>query len=423
MTDKLDFAPMPPKEAMKFFKAKGYAFGFDYRDIWKEEHAIAFTVAKVASIDILQDIKGELDKALAQGLTFESFKKNLKPTLVQKGWWGKAQQIDPLTGQAEDVQLGSTRRLKTIYRTNMDMAYAAGNWQHIQDTAKTHPYLQYKNRDPARARPEHKAWNDIVLPIDDPFWDSHYPPNGWNCKCWVRQVSKSEVANNTFKVSQTPEAKMVAYRNKRTGEVSQVPVGVDPSFDYNVGKARMRSYTPPPIGGLPQTFQDRNLQLPPIPKANKLPQNIILEKGLNNETYLKSFLSEFGADIGKPSFFTDKIGDIMPINESLFRSTNGYIKVDKNERGQYMKLLALGIIEPDEIWLQWVKTSAGSWLLKKRYIKIWEIAKGSHCLTIFDKSKDGWQGATSFPPASSKSLNQRDTYINKYRDGLLMYKK
>lgn len=423
MSSKIQYEPMPPEQAIKFFKSKGYAIGFDWRDVWKEEHAIAFTVAKAASIDLLQDIRGELDKALKQGLTFESFKKNLKPLLVQRGWWGKAAQTDPLTGEEKEVMLGSNRRLKTIWRTNIDMAYAAGNWQNIEATKRSHPFLQYKNRDPARARPQHKAWNDIVLRSDDPWWDTHYPPNGWNCKCWVRQVSKNEVESGRFRLSKAPATQTVPYRNKRTGEMLQVPEGIDPGFDYNVGKARARAFTPPPLGGLPQTNPYQLSNLPPMPKPSPLPPSPFLDKNLSNSAYMQAFLSEFKCLPGKTVYYTDKCGDILPINENLFITKDGYNKVNKNDRGQYMKLLALGIIDPDEVWLQWVKTASGGWLLKKRFVKIWDAGKGSHCLSVFDKTTDGWQGATVFPPASSRSEKQRDAYVNKYRGGLLMYKK
>ena len=47
---KSDFSPLPPAEAIRFFQKKGYKFGFDWRDVWKEEHAVAFTVAKAMQI-------------------------------------------------------------------------------------------------------------------------------------------------------------------------------------------------------------------------------------------------------------------------------------------------------------------------------------------------------------------------------------
>lgn len=420
---KAQFSSMPPKEAVKFFKNKGYAFSFDWREVWKEEHAIAFTVAKVSTLDILQDIRGEVQKAIEQGLTFESFKKNLKPLLVDKGWWGRAIQKDPLTGAEKEVQLGSTRRLQTIWRTNADMAYAAGNWQHIQDTRKTHPYLKYRCSMLENSREQHKLWNNIMLPADDPWWDTHYPPNGWNCRCWVQQIAKHSVTSGQEKVSRRPKEDFELYRNKRTGESVPVPKGIAPGFDYNVGKARARAYTPPPLGGVPQTCQNRTAQLPPLPKPDKLPSSPLLPSNLSDEEYMNAFFKEFGIKSGETTYFTDKSGDILPINQSLFIGKDGANKVNKNNRGQYMRLLALGVIEPDEIWLQWVKTANGGWLLKKRFIKLWEADKGSHCLSIFDRSLDGWQGATVFPPASGRSSAQRDKYINKYRDGLLLYKK
>lgn len=74
---------MPPAEAIRFFK-KGIQFGFDWRDVWKEEHAVAFTVAKAMQIDILQDIRAALQDALENGTTFDQFKKDLIPVLQKK---------------------------------------------------------------------------------------------------------------------------------------------------------------------------------------------------------------------------------------------------------------------------------------------------------------------------------------------------
>ena len=88
----------------------------------------------------------------------------------------------------------------------------------------------------------------------------------------------------------------------------------------------------------------------------------------------------------------------MPINEDLFMSRGKKTKAAKFGRGPYMALLAQGLKDPDEIWLQWIKNAAGIWVLKKRYFKIWEGKDGSHCLTIFDKTNDGWSGTTSFTP-------------------------
>ena len=137
---KSDFSPLPPAEAIRFFQKKGYKFGFDWRDVWKEEHAGAFTVAKAMQIDILQDIRAALQDALENGTTFDQFKKDLIPVLQKKGWWGKREMPDPKTGLTEKVTLGTPRRLGIIYDTNIRTAYAAGEWAAIEENAKDAPY-------------------------------------------------------------------------------------------------------------------------------------------------------------------------------------------------------------------------------------------------------------------------------------------
>ena len=35
----------------------------------------------------------------------------------------------------------------------------------------------------------YKILEAIVRPVDDQFWNTYYPPNGWNCRCSVEQLS------------------------------------------------------------------------------------------------------------------------------------------------------------------------------------------------------------------------------------------
>jgi SPP1 gp7 family putative phage head morphogenesis protein len=235
---------LPPREALEFFRQKGYATSFAWQDVWQQEHDAAFTVAKMMNVDLLRDTKAAVDKAIADGQTFEQFRDELEPRLVQAGWWGKAEMVDPATGEKKLVQLGSARRLRTIFRVNLQAAYQAGHWAQIQQTKAEAPYLMYDAVDDGRTREEHAAWDGTVLPADDPWWDSHMPPNGWNCRCGVIQLSGAQVQQMGMEVAEkAPASPKREYTNPRTGEVTQVPKGIDPGWDYNPGASRVQQVT------------------------------------------------------------------------------------------------------------------------------------------------------------------------------------
>jgi hypothetical protein len=75
---------------------------------------------------VLSDLHTTVVDVMEKGRSFESFKKNIKPVLQQKDRWGKQEMADPLTGETVNAQLGSDRRLKTIYQVNMRSACQKG---------------------------------------------------------------------------------------------------------------------------------------------------------------------------------------------------------------------------------------------------------------------------------------------------------
>lgn len=236
-----------PTEALAFFKAKQLHPSFDYRDVWNEEHAVNFTVAKMTQMDLLQKVQDSLTAALTSGQTFASWKKQLTPTLADAGWLGKKTMTDPITGEEKSVVLGTPRRLATIFDTNMRSARAAGQWERVQRTKATLPYLMWMLGPSKHHRDQHVAWAGTLLPADDPFWKQHSPPCGYGCKCWLRQVSKPEHAELTAPGSKRGEQlgikttrpadwdKQIRYVNQRTGEISSSPAGVTPGFGFNPG--------------------------------------------------------------------------------------------------------------------------------------------------------------------------------------------
>lgn len=229
---------VPPQQAINYFRAKGLKQTFSYDEMMRGEHAQALTIAKMLDNDLLQDVYDSLLQAMVSGESMQDWKKRLIPHLQANGWWGKQEMVDPATGKTISAQLGSVRRLELIFRTNMQSAYAAGQWQQIQANKATMPYLQYNAVDDLRTRDEHRALDNKVYPVDHPFWRYYYPPNSWNCRCSVIQLSQKMLDDAGLSVSPDEDVEYKNWKNPRTGETVKLPKGIDPGFQFNAGIQR-----------------------------------------------------------------------------------------------------------------------------------------------------------------------------------------
>ena len=222
-----------PQEALDYFDSKGIEPGFNFEDVWAEEHAFAFTVAKEMRLDVLTDIRDGISEALREGKSFQSFRRDLTPLLVQHGWGEKVVDKD-----GEERVVVPPHRLKLIFLTNMRVARAVGHWERIQRTKEARPFLLYRIGPSNNHRPQHVSWNGVLLPADDPFWATHFPPNGYGCKCFTRQLSVTaaeRLGGVTIRPDMTPVEHLVG------GEVVLAPVGIDPGWDFNPGIERKKA--------------------------------------------------------------------------------------------------------------------------------------------------------------------------------------
>ena len=209
-----------PREAIAFLRAKGLKPSRHWLSVWREEHASAFAVAQMTRQDLLRQTHRELQRVLRKGETFESFQERLQPWLQEKGW--------APTGRGGDIP----KRLRRIYHTNLRTAHLAGQWDRIQRTKQLLPWLVYGLGPSEVHREQHAAWAGLCLRVDDPFWRTHMPPNGWGCKCWVRQVAEPPAGATT----KAPRVETRPWTNPATGETVHVPRGIDPGWDYNAAE-------------------------------------------------------------------------------------------------------------------------------------------------------------------------------------------
>lgn len=214
---------LPFDEAINFFRQKLGIKSETWAALYAEEHDHAFTVAGVMRDDMLADFRLAIDQAIAEGTTYQAFLGEFDTIVARYGW-----------------SYNGTRgwRSRVIYDTNIRTAYQAG--RHAQmtdpDVLKYRPNWMYQHGDSIRPRPLHLSWNGIVLPADDPWWQTHFTPNGWGCKCRVVPLSNRDLARLDKKVGSAPDDGTFEWVNPATGEVRDIPRGIDPGWDYNPGK-------------------------------------------------------------------------------------------------------------------------------------------------------------------------------------------
>jgi SPP1 gp7 family putative phage head morphogenesis protein len=244
---------MTPKQVVAYMKSKGFKVSWDWQDFIHEVHDKVFTVAKVTRLDLLQDIHNAILQAIADGESFDTFRLKLRPRLIDAGWWGKKDVVSP-TGEIERVQLGSVRRIRTIYEVNRSTARAAADFQFQTDNAESKPWWKYLDVGDNRVRHEHHALSvePVVYRYDDPIWKTLYPPNGFRCRCRVEAFSAAEVKANgwTFGSSKGRLVLLDRLLSQKTGEVVKVTgirvpdrvgkvtvVAPDAGWNYNPGRS------------------------------------------------------------------------------------------------------------------------------------------------------------------------------------------
>jgi len=161
---------VPPAGAIAASASRGIDLPEVYYGTLKGvERAESFSIAGISALDQLQQTLDGLTKAIAQGQSFEQWKR------------------DTLT--APDVAALPNHRLDNIFRTNIQGAYARGKCVHIEVHKKARPYITYSAINDARTRPAHAAMNGFTAAIDDPIWNSWTPPCGYRSGMPWQRVS------------------------------------------------------------------------------------------------------------------------------------------------------------------------------------------------------------------------------------------
>lgn len=219
---------LPFDEAIAFLRDKLRLTSRGWTDVWQEANAVAFTVAGATSAQLVADLHQIVTKLAAQGTTLAEFREDFDAVVAQHGWSHRG---------------GRAWRTRVIFETNLRTAYQAGRWQQAWRLRDTRPYLRYVAVLDNRTRPAHREWHGTVLPITSAWWDTHYPPNDWGCRCSAQSLSERDLARRGYKLSAEPGVVRETRRISTPDGTRQVDAvqGLGTGWAYNVGQASMQA--------------------------------------------------------------------------------------------------------------------------------------------------------------------------------------
>ena len=167
------------------FRQKGATFSID---ILTSEEAQNFINTHARILDSSFD-KVEMTDTMRKRLTrsnyiFSGIKafhqlNEAFPSMIDKN--GNKKPFEQFLNEVQNInQTYNVNYLHAEYNFVQASATMAAKWEKFEEDGDRY-LLQYRTQKDDKVRPEHAALDGVTLPMSDPFWESYYPPNGWNC--------------------------------------------------------------------------------------------------------------------------------------------------------------------------------------------------------------------------------------------------
>lgn len=173
-----------PDEIVEYLKSKNIKITWNWQEQLKLIQDEVFTIAKVLDADLLQDIQESLIKNLAEGGSFDQFKKDIEPILEQKGYLTRSD--------------GSSWKLDLIYRQNLQNSFMKARYLEQVALKDTFPIMQYIAIDDSRTTTVCRSLNGKIFYVNDKYTDVIYPPNHFRCRSRITSLTEGQAARKGF---------------------------------------------------------------------------------------------------------------------------------------------------------------------------------------------------------------------------------
>lgn len=296
-----------------------------------EANLFKFSAAKTLAM------VNELNKLLPDSKTFGEF----------------SQKAAKVTGEY------NVRTLRTEYNFAWQTAQNAAEYHRMVAEKDVYPYWQYITAGDSRVRPAHAALDKMTFKADDPAFSKIYPPNGWNCRCYVKPIrsypeSKLKTEQQALDALASTEVDgngtSELDRMKKNGmDVNRAKAGV--VFTQN--QLYVKSF---PEGGfgVKANYNSKDYTFENLDNG-KLPE---LKSTIENAEAARTWFNEQAKD-GEAVFKDYAERPIVLDSKTLNRKLKEGGSYEAEKRYELVTLIPDILQSPDEVWYQGNTTERG----------------------------------------------------------------
>ncbi|ADH63788.1 putative head morphogenesis protein SPP1 gp7 [Allomeiothermus silvanus DSM 9946] len=383
----VDADPLQPAEATDWFRRKLNLRKDEYRQLTDRARRRAFTVAGVASLDLLAEVHRSLLEALVQGTPYQAWAQNLGPTLAAA--WGTT----------------NGYRLKLVFQQNILSAYAAGRYAQLTDpeVLRARPYWMFDAVLDSATTETCRQLNGVVLPHDHPLWAKNYPPRHFACRSGIRSLTVREAQERGI-TENPPEVQAEAGFGLRS----------DPSEwgrDWARGVATSASSArwQPAFAGTPPDW--RTYGRPEAIPRDRLPPDLLVPSisEVGEAGFRRALARAWG---GLEVVVADPTGAGTILNARVLLEHLSREPPDDRER--YYGLLPDVVANPYEIWLVPLQSDRGAVAFRKYYLKLYGDKERAFLLVVEQQRGSTWTAYTHI-------YSSKKRYIADRRIGFLLW--
>lgn len=297
----------------------------------------------------------------------------------------------------QETKIFNVDWLETEYNTAVLTGESAATYHRLVAQAEIFPYWEYKTAGDSHVRKSHQLLAGIILPYNDERWKKIFPPNGWNCRCYVsprlpHEFDKSKLGKNRARVDayinspefQKLEAQGWGVNRAVVGEIFVANQQYIRKFPKMAAK-RINALGAPEYG-LQQYSQAKKTATVPAPKFEGNVTDWLNNLEVANDAQILRDYNNRPVEIDTKNF-----------NRHLAK---------KDNRGILIAAMQEALLSPDEVWLN------GSELQDLVYLKYY------HDITLVSLAnvRNGrLELSTWF------TLREVQKILKKYRRGLLIF--